>query len=195
MALPWTTEDVTVLTALCGDMPWPLVVREFNQRQPPRSNYSLLQKAYSLGLRRRSEGEYIPLGVIAKLTGYSIAKIRGWIKTKGLQAYKDVRYANAIRYISRTKLRAFAKRYPQEFGGISKENLTQLFDSELLAEQIYQMRLPIQRQNIRFYCVETGQQFNSIGSAEKLIFAHEKTISRALRNGTPIAGRHYRCII
>jgi hypothetical protein len=190
----WTAEDLEALSDLAGELPWPLVAERFNQRRPPRTPTAMQQKAEQLGLSMQPQGEFISIGVIKTLTGYSYEKIYNWIKI-GLPAVARSNAKNSPRFISRMHLRKFAKKHPEQFGGIAQSELTQLIDSEIIASKITKMQLPRLTKSYVIECVETGHRYPSIAAAAKEIFIHKKSIWNAVTNGTAVCGLHYRRVV
>jgi hypothetical protein len=189
---PWSPEDIEALTDLVGELPWHLVVARFAQRRPSRSNQSMIWKAQELGLPRIPEGEFISIGTIKALTGYSYEKVYLWIDSGDLPAVARSDAKNSPRYVSRKSLRSFAKKRPDQFGGMDQAVLTQLFDSELLAKKIVNMNLPKLTKSHQVECIESGRRFPSIAAAARNARVHSKLIWLAVHQGTDVRGRHYR---
>ncbi len=190
----WTPEDLEALAELAGELPWQLVAERFNQRRPPRTPIAMQQKAEQLGLSMQSQGEFISIGDIKTLTGYSYEKIYNWIKI-GLPAVARSNAKNSPRFISRMHLRKFAKKHPEQFGGIAQSELTQLIDSEVIAFKITKMQLPRLTKSYVIECVETGRRYPSIAAAAREVFTHKKNIWNAVTNGTSACGYHYRRVV
>jgi hypothetical protein len=191
----WTPEDIEVLTDLTGELPWHMVVESFNQLRPPRTFMALQKQAKMLGISMQPQGEYISIAVIRTLTGYSNCKILNWIHTQQLPAVARSSAKNSPLYVSRKHLRIFAKKNPQHFGGIGRAQLTQLFDSEYLADKIMIMKLPRAMKSYEVVCVETGIKYPSIAAAAKKAFVDKGTIRNAVIKGTPAFGYHYRRVL
>ena len=188
---PWTPEDLEALTDLVGELPLQLVVKSFNQRRPPRTPKALRDKAQKLGFSVKAQGEFISIGDIRTLTGYSYTKIYYWIKI-GLPAVARSSVKKSPRFISRRQLRRFAVKYPEQFGGIGQSELTQLFDSEIAASRITKMQLPRLTKSYVIECVETGRRYPSIAAAAREVFTHKKNIWNSVTHGTAACGFHYR---
>jgi hypothetical protein len=180
-----------VLSDLAGELPWQLVAERFNQRRPPRTAIAMQQKAEQLGLSMQPQGEFISIGVIKTLTGYSYEKIYNWIKI-GFPAIARSNAKNSPRFISRIHLRKFAKKHPKQFGGIAQSELTQLINSEIIASKIKKMQLPKLTKSYLIECVETGRQYPSIAAAARGVFTHKKNIWNSVTHGTAACGLHYR---
>ena len=164
MAMRWSAEDIEALTDLTGELPWQMVVAEFNRRRPARTEYAMLNKVDQLRLLRKPEGEFIAICTIKALTGYSSEKICLWIDSGDLPAIARSEATNSPRYISRKSLRAFARKRPDQFGGMGQTELTQLFDCEKLAAKIVEMQLPKLSNSIEIECIETRRRFSSIAA-------------------------------
>jgi hypothetical protein len=152
---------------------------------------AMQQKAEQLGLLLQPQGEFISIGDIRTLTGYSYEKIYNWIKI-GLPAVARSNAKNSPRFISRMHLRKFAKKHPEQFGGIAQSELTQLIDSEIIASKITKMQLPRLTKSYVIECVETGRRYPSIAAAARKVFAHKKSIWNSVTHGTAACGLHYR---
>jgi hypothetical protein len=152
---------------------------------------AMQQKAEQLGLSMQPQGEFISIGDIRTLTGYSYEKIYNWIKI-GLPAVARSNAKNSPRFISRMHLRKFAKKHPEQFGGIAQSELTQLIDSEIIASKITKMQLPRLTKSYVIECVETGRRYPSIAAAARKVFAHKKSIWNSVTHGTAACGLHYR---
>jgi len=46
----WTPEDLEALSDLAGELPWRMVVEQFNQARPPRTPKALTRQAEAMGL-------------------------------------------------------------------------------------------------------------------------------------------------
>jgi hypothetical protein len=152
------------------------------------------QKAEQLGLSMQPQGEFISIGDIRTLTGYSYEKIYNWIKI-GLPAVARSNAKNSPRFILRRQLRRFAVKYPEQFGGIAQSELTQLIDSEIVASKITKMQLPRLTKSYVIECVETGRRYPSIAAAARGVFTHKKNIWNSVTNGTAACGFHYRRVL
>jgi hypothetical protein len=188
----WTPEDIEILTDLTGELPWQMVVAEFNRRRPARTEYAMLHKVDQLRLLRKPEGEFIAICAIKALTGYSSEKIYLWIDSGDLPAVARSEAKNSPRYISRKSLRAFARKRPEQFGGMGQAELTQLLDCEKLAAKIVEMQLPKLSNSIEIECIETRRRFPSIAAVAKEARVGQKFVSTAIRQGSSVRGRHYR---
>jgi len=192
MAARWSAEDIETLTDLTGELPWQMVVAEFNRRRPARTEYAMLNKVDQLRLLRKPEGEFIAICAIKALTGYSSEKICLWIDSGDLPAVARSEATNSPRYISRKNLRAFARKRPDQFGGMGQAELTQLLDCEKLAAKIVEMRLPKLSNSIEIECIETRRRFSSIAAAARDARVSHKFVSRAIRQGFSVRAKHYR---
>ena len=192
MAARWSPEDIEALTDLTGEMPWQIVVAEFNRRRPARTEYAMLNKVDELRLLRKPEGEYIAICAIKALTGYSSEKIYLWIDSGDLPAVARSEATNSPRYISRKSLRAFARKRPDQFGGMGQAELTQLFDCEKLAAKIVEMHLPKLSNSIEIECIETRRRYPSIAAAAREARVSPEFVTKAIRQGFPVRARHYR---
>ncbi len=88
----WTPEDLEALSDLAGELPWRMVVEQFNQARPPRTPKALTRQAEAMGLSIKPQGEFITTSAITVLTGYNNKKILNWIlsgKLKAVYRYKS----------------------------------------------------------------------------------------------------------
>ena len=191
MSRPWTPEDIEALCSLAGDLPWPMVPPAFNCTRPSRTATALLCKANGLGISRRAVGRFITTGAIKELTGYSYERIRRWIKS-GELATKRYAGCGSPNFIARKDLRDFARKYPEQFGGLSESTLVQLLDSEKLAAVIVAKELPKWKKCVEVECVETGQRFDSIKAAARAAYVNKERMRVVLITGGAANGRHYR---
>ena len=191
MSSLWTTEDIEALCSLAGDLPWPMVTPAFNCTRPHRTAKALLIKANKLGISRRAVGQFITTGAIKELTGYSYPRIHRWINSGDLTTKK---YAGcgSPNFIARKDLRDFARKHPEQFGGLSESTLVQLLDSEKLAAVIVAKELPKWKKCVEVECVETGQRFASIISAARAAYVNKERMRVVLITGGAANGRHYR---
>ena len=191
MSRLWTPEDIEALCSLAGDLPWPMVPPAFNCTRPPRTATALLLKANKLGISRRAVGQFITTGAIKELTGYSYPRIQRWINSGDLTTKK---YAGcgSPNFIARKDLRDFARKYPEQFGGLSESTLVQLLDSEKLAAVIVAKELPKWKKCVEVECVETGQRFASIIAAARAAYVNKERMRVVLITGGAANGRHYR---
>jgi hypothetical protein len=195
MSSLWTPEDVEMLSSLSGDLPWPMVPAVFNRFRPHRTATALRRKADGLGLLRRSVGQFITAGAIVGIAGINYERIRRWILSRELKARRYGEGSAFPYYISRKDLRAFARKHPEQFGGLSQSELLQLFDSEKLAEEIAAMELPRLSQKVPVMCVETGKRFESIQAAAKAAYVTPTRLQTVLRDGTTANGLRYRRVV
>lgn len=191
----WSTAEIGQLEALAGDQPFPELYKSYNdwavRQRPPlprRTKDAILQQARKRRISLRCCGEKMTIADVAAILGISNHRVRRWIRL-GLVPAK--RYCWV--YISRKDLVAMAKAHPQELHSISRERLYQLLESEDLADHIVisarGKRDPSGPRPVR--CVETGHQWPSISAASRAIYCDSGSISKAVRRGWAVAGRHW----
>ncbi len=191
----WTPEDLELLADLAGEIPWHMVVDQFNQARPPRTPKALARQAEAMGLSIKPQGEFITTSAITVLTGYNNKKILNWILSGKLKAVYRYKSKNNHWCISRKALREFARKHPNQFGGIGFSELTQLFDSEIHASKIVAMNLPRLKHTVEVECIETGQRYKSIKEASLAAFVNKSGISASIKNGWAANGLHYRRVV
>lgn len=192
----WTTEDIEMLSSLAGDLPWPMVLRAFNNCRPHRTAIALRRKADDLGLLRRCVGQWITSGALRSLMGVSYEQVRRWILDPSIQLPAR-RWGKGRAYpywINRRDLRAFAAANPARFGGLSEGQLVELLDSEALAAQIAAMELPRPRQPVAVECIDTGRRYASIKAAARAAYVTPQRMAVVLASGGTANGRRYRRI-
>ena len=195
MSTLWTPEDVEMLCSLAGDLPWPMVPAAFNRARPHRTATALRRKADGLGLLRRSVGQFITAGAIVGIAGFNYERIRQWILSGELKSRRYGEGSAFPYYICRKDLRAFARKHPEQFGGLRLGELVQLFDSEKLAEEIAAMELPRLSQKVPVMCVDTGKRFESIQAAARAAYVTPTRMQTVLREGTTANGLRYRRVV
>lgn len=192
MSRLWTAEDIESLSSLAGDLPWRMVPGVFNRGRPYRTPTALRRKADGLGLLRRSVGQFVTAGAITAATGLSYETVRRWILTGELVARRYGKGGAFPYFIRRQDLRAFARRHPEPFGGLTEAELIQLLDSEMLAAEIAVMGLPRYTQLVEVECVETGKRFPSILAAAAAAFVTPQRMRVVCNRGGRANGRRYR---
>ncbi len=96
---------------LAGELPWRMVVEQFNQARPPRTPKALTRQAEAMGLSIKPQGEFITTSAITVLTGYNNKKILNWILSGKLKAVYRYKSKNNHWCISRKALWEFAKKH------------------------------------------------------------------------------------
>ena len=191
----WTPEDLELLADLAGEIPWHMVVEQFNQSRPHRTPKALTRQAEAMGLSIKPQGEFITTSAITVLTGYNNKKILNWILSGKLKAIYRYKSKNNHWCISRKALWEFARNHPHQLGGIGHSELTQLFDSEVRASKIVAMNLPRLSHTVEVECIETGQRYKSIKEASVAAFVNESGISASINHGWAANGLHYRRVV
>lgn len=195
----WTPAEDELLQGLCGDMPWPMVVQSFNSwakkmGHPTRTGLALVRRCENTGTLRRTVGAWITTGVICELMKISHSTVRRWLVIKNYLPYH--RYGTSPQhrfYVRRRDLRRLALDKPRLFGGMSVCDLTQLLDSQRLAEQIVDLNLGSPRGPVPVVCVETGRRFSSIREAAHNAFVTPARLRAVLDHPTHTAGNlHWR---
>jgi hypothetical protein len=94
-------------------------------------------------------------------------------------------------YISRKSLRDLARQQPEQFAGSSISDLTQLLDSQRLAEQIAALPptwIPGRPRPVR--CVETGEVFPSCEEAGRRFYVTRSAVYLAAAGKRKHSGGH-----
>lgn len=186
-----------MLQSMCGDMPWKMLVRQYNSaavqhKWPTRTETALLRRCEDMKVSRWPVGEWITTGTIAEILGISAWTPRNWVKNLGLKASRFGEKTSPF-YIKRRELRRFARERPSLFSGYPESTLIQLLDSERLATEIVEMSLTPRYSKVPVVCIETGKKFSSIRSAALCNYITPETLRKALtRSNRTAAGFHWR---
>lgn len=204
MRYRWSVEEETRLEVLAGDRPWPLVVRAYNtwaaqHGYSDRTALALERRAQAMGVYRRSEGEWITTGAVARILGVSKAQPLRWVRRGQVPSWRNGLGPPCPHYISRTELRKWARHDPSFWRSFAFERLVVLFDAEQVAHYVYaactpeQGRRPYQRcKPVR--CVETGQRFASISDAAQAAFVTPSRMSAVLDTHETANGLHWQTL-
>lgn len=192
----WTRAEVDQLELLAGELPR-LVAIERYQRwarkhgHPERSAMAVQAAIHRRGMSLRATGEWITVGLIAKLLSVRHDVPDYWV-TAGLLPARAVGMGQKKpRYVRRADLVAFARREPRRFGGIPVNRLVMLLEDERLAEWIAAEypRRPWHRKALR--AVESGKRFETVREAAKALYVTRQALTFALRTGGTCAGFHW----
>lgn len=194
----WTPAEIGQLEALAGDKPFPELLKSYNdwavRQRPPfprRTKHGISQQARKRRISLRCCGEKLTIADVAAILGISNHRVRRWIRL-GLVPTKRYYWV----YMSREDLVAMAKAHPHELHSISRERLYQLLESEDLADRIVirakDKRSPHGPRPVR--CVETGFEWPSISAASRAVYCDSGSISKAVRHGWAVAGRHWELV-
>jgi len=195
MSTLWSADDVEALASLCGDLPWPLVLKTFNRnRQHKRTETALRRKAESLGLLRACVGQFVTPGVLVEALGTSYERVRRWTESGELPCVRFGGTRSHPRWIRRADLRAFARRRPEVFGGLSEAELVQLLCGEQLARELAERQMPRERLRYPVECIDTGGRWPSIGAAARAAYVTKQRMRHAVRHGGLVNGRRYRLV-
>lgn len=191
----WTEAETLWLQELAGDLPFHLVMSQFNhwagkQGLPHRSPDSVRKKLRHLGTSRVPVGAWIRLGDVAQMLGKDRSTIRLW-STSGL-----LRYHRAGRYssVNRDDLIRLARNRPRLFAGCDRSGLLLLLEDEALVTGILQRfprRYSAAGRGRRVRWVDTGQVFPTYREASAAAHICRQAISAALRDGRTVAGMRF----
>jgi DNA-binding transcriptional MerR regulator len=181
----WSSEELTTLELLAGDVPWPALPQTYwnTVRQhgyPQRTATALRRKCNDLGLQRAAIGRWVNAGLICKLMGVSYEAVQTLMRNGLLTGTRFGDTRGHRYYFKRCDLRRLAGTHPHLFGGLSSAALTQLFDDPKLAKQVAELQLPRLQQRRPVLCVETGKVYPSISEAARAVFVTPKCISCAV---------------
>lgn len=189
----WTPQQLNLLRALAGEVPWPMLRNKYNRQAktrgwPVRSEIALRRQCERHHIGRRAMGEWVTAGFIRTLMGISYEAIKRWVRYGWLPAFT----CESIYYVRRRDLRNLAKFKPHLFGGQDRSALVQLFDSEQLADEILAMKLPLPRQCKPVICIETGIRYKSIGTAARAVYVTPSRLQSVIDTHYRAAGYTWR---
>ena len=188
----WTATEINQLLSLAGDYPTALLVTYYQQwatanNLPARTAVAIDRRLRLLGADREPIGVWIQTGTLTSLLGVSYTTVDRWVRRGYIRAHQFpcLEYRGIhppVRYFKRSEVRAFAKRQPEFFAGVSRQNLFLLLEDERLADDIAS-RFPSRtgKDKVRVRCVETGRVFESCAAAAK--------VYRLSRNGIWLAAK------
>lgn len=184
----WSAREDEMLASLAGDMPITMLVNTYNQwasvnKYRKRTRNGILCRASFLGVSLEVCGTWIARGILMRALGNRIQK---WAD---LETKKIGRYT----YVKRSDLRAFARKHPERFAGLSVADLVMVLDSVPLAEQLAaQGNRPRSGYPRKVVCKETGKIYPSAADAGRAHFVHSTSVIRSIRTGRPcICGRSF----
>lgn len=203
----WTAEETAQILELTGDMPWALVPLHYNRwakqnDRPRRTAASLRLRVDACGGTLTAVGSWLTTGAIARAFDLHASVPNYWTHRWPdiLQPFQPPARPNAARagriYIRRDRLRAFARRHPEQLGGIPESALAMILEDERLAARIAaahpQRPLTLGDQPRPVLCVETGQRFPSRTAAGRAHHISPSAIGDAIHGRRPTAaGLHW----
>ena len=194
---PWSAFELETLQSMVGDMPWPLLVKNYRHwahfnGQPPRTEIALRRKAEALGIRRWSVGEWITTGVIGEHLGVTCETVRHWIRQGWLPAKRFGTTPSHQHFVSRADLRRLSRNRPELFAERPLADLIQLLDSERAAQQVVDGNHSRPWRRCPVICVETGKRFPTIAAAARHAHVTPQRMHIAVRSNGLANGRHWR---
>lgn len=178
-AARWTPAELNQLLSLVGDYPTVLIVARYRawakrRGYPERSAVAIDRRIRMGNASREPVGVWIQTGTLTQLLGVSYTTVDRWVRRGYVCAHKfpcaDYRGLHTpTRYFKRTVIRELAKRQPELFAGVSRQNLYLLLEDERLADDIstqFPSRPGKDRRRVR--CVETGRIYASCSEAARL---------------------------
>lgn len=191
----WSQAEALQLQELAGDMPFVMVVQQFNiwatrSGLPHRTATGIRKKLRSLGASTRACGSWIGVGDVARMLGKHRSTILAWASSGLIRHHK----AGPHSTVNRDDLIKLARDAPLRFAGSDRTNLLLLLEDAELVDAILQ-RYP------RPYCstgrgrrvrwVDTGKVFATYQEAAEAANLHYSSISKALHEGRPAAGLRF----
>lgn len=179
----WTPAEINHLLSLVGDYPTALIVHHYQvwsalRGFPQRSDVAIDRRLRLEGVDREPIGVWIQTGTLTGLLGVSYTTVDRWVHRGYIRAHKfpcaEYRGIHSpVRYFKREDVRAFARRQPECFAGVTRQNLFLLLEDARMADDIstrFPTRAGKDRRRVR--CVETGRVYPSCTLAAK---AHNST--------------------
>lgn len=191
----WTKEEAWQLQELAGDMPFVLVVQQWNiwatrNGIPHRTSISLRRKLAAIGGTGRAFGSWLCLGDVARMLGKHRSTVLQWANAGFIRYHKGGPYSS----VNRDDLIQLARERPQLFAGTDRDNLLLLLEDADLADSILE-RYPRRYWGVgrgrRVRRVDTGQVFATCQAAAQAANLHYTAITKALREGRPAAGMRF----
>lgn len=136
----WEQEQLEMLLSMCADMPWAMVVAEYNKWAslrgfPSRSSGAMIRQCERHGLSRRCSGQWVTSAFVSQLMGVTQQTVCRWTKKGKVRSRSYA--AKGTRYISRAHIKKLANEEPSLFNGLDACSLTQLFDDQFFAEKFH----------------------------------------------------------
>ena len=182
-----------MLFSLTGDMPWSAVVATYRrwakaENYPYRTERALRRKVHISGYSCKSTGEWLDTAAIGAYLGIEGNSVRRWVRNNWLPAYREgIKW-----YVSREKLRRFAKQRPDLFQERPEADLLQLLCDPILAKQLANRHARVRHgKRLPICCLETGKVYASMADAADAIYVRRQSLSRAMRENRPCAGYHW----
>ena len=193
----WTEQEELELEYLAGDSPWGMVISKYNewaveQGFVVRSALSLERRIAILGGNRRTQGEWITIGMVSEILGIDREKPRRWVRQGKLRVYRESARRPSPHYVRRKTLRSWAQRDPAFFRCYPRDALVALFDDPGLADRVHAIPLVTARKRCRpLRCVETGEEYRSMGEAAAANFVSVSRMSSVINTRKRANGRHF----
>lgn len=188
----WSKPEIEHLNEMAGEIPFPDLVRKFQQRSrqegwPPRSSSAILQRLHRTHQRGACRGgEWMTTGHVADVLGISRSRVDAWMRRPRVREILQPRWRGKVRYVERIAWRRLARQLPRVLGGFSADALFLLLEDRELADQVAeQHRASIGDWRIR--CLETGRIYGSCCEVARQHHISHTAVSRAVRLGRPVA--------
>lgn len=194
----WTDAEAWRLQELAGDMPFVMVVRQWNiwataNGIPHRTAHSMRKKLRSLGASGRACGSWLCVGDAAQMLGKHRSTILLWAQEGLVRYHKNGPHS----CVNRDDIIKLARERPLLFAGVDRDNLLLVLEDEDLVDSILE-------QHPFAYCgtgrgrrvrwVDTGQVFSTYREAAKAANLHYTAVSKAVRQGRPAAGLRFELV-
>lgn len=182
----WLPAEADYLDRLAGDVPFPILVRRFQDHGtqegwPLRSHRAILQRLYRCKQRGRARhGDQMTTGGVAEILGCPGTRVEAWLRRPRIRELLAPRWIGKTRYIERRAWHRLAREMPRVLGGFSADNLYALLEDRELADAIAsRYSQPLGDWRVR--CIETGEVFASCGAVAAAHHVTQACISLAIR--------------
>ena len=197
----WTREEEMELEQLCGDYPWPIVVERYlawaeGNGYQARTPSALVKRAGTLRCPRKASGLYITIGMVSDILGIDREKPRRWIRQGKLRAYRRTDSRPSPYYVSRPRLRGWARRDPAFFRCYSRDALVALLDDPALADRIHALPFVAARTLRRAVrCVETDVVYRTMAEAARANYVTVARIGAVINTEERANGKRFADVV
>lgn len=198
----WSLDELTKLEEICGDRPWPLAVQAYKTwatqlNYPQRSTLALERKAQQLGVYRKPEGSWITIGAVSQILELDRATPLRWVRRGLITSWRNGDRRSYPHYVNRKEFRELARKSPCFFRPYQREQLVMLFDSEEVADYVYEQCpgcYTVAGRTRAVQCVETGKKYDSIKEAALAVYVTPARLRAVLDTNKTASGYHWRSL-
>lgn len=202
MSHRWNEEEQARLVEVAGDRPWPLAVGAYNTWAEKfgynqRTSLALERRANKLGVYRKSEGSWITLGAVSEILGVDRATPLRWVRRGLISSWRNGNQRSYPHYVHRREFRRLARQSPCFFRPYQRERLVMLFDSQEIADLVYEQCpacYTVAGRTRAVQCVETGKKYDSIKEAALAVYVTPARLRAVLDTSKTASGYHWRSL-